>query len=114
MMRHIRIRRCPHVDNSDDVHVAMSAGTNRPDRVFALLYLPLHMSSRSIAGVGGRRKKRSTLGLANAIAAGELLERGERARPLWTLDSGLLPVAISSNISRMVHLGQFGHRMRNW
>jgi hypothetical protein len=86
-MRHIRIRRCPHVDNSDDVHVAMSAGTNRPDRVdiFALLYLSLHMSSRSIVGVGGRRKKRSTLGLANAIAAGELLE-GRKSEAV--VDSG--------------------------
>jgi hypothetical protein len=84
VMRHIRIRRCPHADNSDDVHVATPAGTNRPDRVdvFALLYLSLHMSSRSLVGVGGRRKKRSALGLANAIAAGELLERGERARSL--------------------------------
>jgi hypothetical protein len=107
VIRHIRIRRCPHVDSSDDVRVAMSAGTNRPHRgdTFALLYLSLHMSSRLPVGVGGRWKKRSTLGLANAIAAGELLKRGERARSLWTLNSGLLPVAISSNISRMVHLG---------
>jgi hypothetical protein len=88
VMRHIRIRRCPHVDNSDDVHVAISAGTNRPDRVdvFALLYLSLHMSSRSIVGDGGRRKERSTLGLANAIAAGELLEEGRESEVV--VDSG--------------------------
>jgi hypothetical protein len=49
----------------------------------------------------------SILALANATAVGELLETRGRARSLWTLENGLLPraVAISSNTSRIVHLG---------
>jgi hypothetical protein len=47
----------------------------------------------------------------NAMVVGELLERDERS--LWTLEGGLLPVAISSNIPGIVYLAQFGHRMRN-
>jgi hypothetical protein len=61
------------------------------------------MSPRSLASER-RRKKRPALASANAMAVGEPLERGERARSLWTLESGLLPVAISSNISGIVHL----------
>jgi hypothetical protein len=65
--------------------------------VFALLhYLCICPLGRSLA-LEGRRKKRSALGLANATAI------GERARSLWNLESGLLPVAMSSNISRIVH-----------
>jgi hypothetical protein len=61
----------------------------------------------------GRWEKRYALALADATAVGKLLERGERARSSWTLESELYPVAISSNISGIVHLGQFDHRMRN-
>jgi hypothetical protein len=79
VMRHILVRRGPPVDNSDDVHVAISAGTNPSDRidVFALLYLSLHV----LVDVGGEAEG-SALALPNATAVGELLERGERVRSL--------------------------------
>jgi hypothetical protein len=76
---HILVRRCPHSDNSDDIRVTMSAGTNPPNRVivFALLYLSLHLSSRSLVGIGGKAEETLCLALANAMVVRKLLERGE-------------------------------------
>jgi hypothetical protein len=96
------------LDNSDDVPVAISAAeTNPPDKVdvFALLYLSLHMSSRSLVGVGEEPNKCSPPALAMQQQSAELLERGENARSLWNLESRLLPVAINSNILGIAHLG---------
>ena len=65
--------------------------------------MSLHSWTCLLVGVGGEAEG-SALALANATAVGELLDRDERARLLWTPESGLLLVAISSTISGIVHL----------
>jgi hypothetical protein len=62
--RVILVRRCLHSDNSDDVRVAMSAGTNSPNRV--IVFAGICPLGRWLASEG-RRKKRFALALANAM-----------------------------------------------
>jgi hypothetical protein len=79
----------------------MSAETNPLDTVdvFPLLHLSLHLSSRSLVGVGGEAEEtlRASLGKCDG---------GRRAVREVIVDSGerMLPVAISSNILGIVHL----------
>jgi hypothetical protein len=74
-------------------------GTSSSDRVdiFALLCLSLHISSMSFVGVGGEAEE--TLCPSPGKCDGSRRAVRERAMSLWTLESGLRPVAI-------VHLGE--------